>query len=158
MAVYLQSYAQLAALPFGIGNWLFSKGACWRAPYFASIKPFVVDYRAGYTEVRIPDRRRVHNHIGTVHAIALCNLAELCGAMTVDSQMPAHLRWIPAGMTVKYLKKASGTITGKCSLAADAVREGPVVTHIEAFDPQGLLVFVADITFHVSAVKPAASS
>jgi len=150
MATYLAPYRQLARWP--LGRWLFSKAVCWKAPYFASIHPHVVDYLEGYTEVRIPDRRSMHNHIGTVHAIALCNLAELCGAMTVDSCMPAHLRWIPSGMTVRYLKKASGTITGKCSLDTAAVREGPVVAHVEALDPQGTLVFVADITFHVSRV------
>ncbi len=151
MAAYLEPYRRLARWP--LGRWLFSRVACWRAPYFASIRPLVVDYRAGYAEVRIPDRRGVHNHIGTVHAIALCNLAELCGGLTVDSQMPAELRWIPSGMTVRYVKKASGTITGKCTLAADAVSEGTVVTHVEAFDPQGTLVFTADINFYVSRAR-----
>ena len=156
MAAFLKPYNQLAKYPFG--RWLFSKGVCWRAPYFASIKPYVVDYRAGYIEVRIPDRRSVHNHIRSVHAIALCNLAEVCGALTMDSQTPPHLSWIPAGMTVKYLKRAQGTITGKCSLNAADVKEGKVVTHIDAFDPQGTLVFIADITFHISPARATADN
>jgi hypothetical protein len=42
----------------------------------------------GRCEVRIRDRRRVHNHIGTVHAIALCNLAELSAGVMTDATIP----------------------------------------------------------------------
>ena len=55
---------------------------------------------------------RVHNHIGTVHAIALCNLAELCAGLMTDASLPRGMRWIPKGMTVRYLKKARGTLRG----------------------------------------------
>ena len=50
------------------------------------------------------------NHIGTVHAIALCNLAELTGGLACDASIPASMRWIPKGMSVAYLKKAVGTM------------------------------------------------
>lgn len=147
----LDTYNKLARLPFG--KWLFSRGLCLRAPYFATIAPRVEDYRPGRMVCRIADRRRVHNHIGTVHAIALCNLAELCGALTLDSVMPPHLRWIPQGMTVKYLRKASGTMTGTAELAPEAVREGSVVVPIRVTDPQGQVVFEAHIDFYVSPNK-----
>ncbi len=151
MPSFLASYEKLRKLPFG--RWLFSRGVEWRAPYFASIRPQVQDYRAGYCEVRIADCCRVHNHIGTVHAIALCNLAELCGGLVIDSRMPARLRWIPQGMNVRYVARARGPITGKCHLAAAAIREGSVLVPVQAFDAEGVLVFEAAIDFHVSARK-----
>ncbi len=151
MTAFLASYEKLRHVPFG--RWLFSRGAEWRAPYFASIRPYVQEYRRGYVEVRIADRRSVHNHIGTIHAIALCNLAELCGGLAIDSRVPARLRWIPQGMNVRYVARARGTITGKCQLDADAVREGSVLVPVQAFDAEGRLVFEAAIDFHVSARK-----
>jgi len=152
MSNFLKPYNRLKMLP--LGKWLFSKGVGLRAPYFSSIRPSVQEYRAGHAEVRIADRRRVHNHIGTVHAIALCNLAELCAGLTIDSLMPEHLRWIPQGMTVRYVKKAQGTITGKCSLEPDDIQEGAVIVPVSAFNPQGELVFEARIDFYVSRKKP----
>ncbi len=153
MSSFLAPYEKLRRLPWGIGRRLFNWGVAWRAPYFASIHPEVMEYRAGYAEVQMADRRSVHNHIGTVHAIALCNLAELCAGLVIDSRMPAHLRWIPQGMQVRYLARARGRLAGRCQLDAAAVREGSVVLAVQVFDVQGVLVFKADIDFHISRRK-----
>ena len=94
------------------GHWIFSRLVCFKAPYFATIAPRFVALEPGRCEVRIRDRRRVHNHIGAVHAIALCNLAELSAGVMTDATIPSGMRWIPKGMTVEYLKKAVGTLQG----------------------------------------------
>jgi acyl-coenzyme A thioesterase PaaI-like protein len=60
--------------------------------------------------VTLRHRRKVTNHIGTVHAIALCNMAELAGGMVTEVSLPDSMRWIPKGMTVEYVKKAVGTM------------------------------------------------
>jgi acyl-coenzyme A thioesterase PaaI-like protein len=93
------------------GRWLFSRLVCWRAPYFATIRPTVESLQAGRCVVRLRDRRRVRNHLGTVHAIALCNAAELAGGLATDAAMPPQLRWIPKGMQVRYLKKRAARYT-----------------------------------------------
>lgn len=51
-------------------------------------------------------RRPVLNHIHTVHAIAMCNLAELAGGTMTDVTIPPNHRWIPKTMRVEYLAKA----------------------------------------------------
>jgi acyl-coenzyme A thioesterase PaaI-like protein len=106
----LSLYRKITRWP--AGHWLFSRAVCLKAPYFATIAPRFVALEPGRCEVRIRDRRRVHNHIGTVHAIALCNLAELAAGVMIDASLPASMRWIPKGMTVEYLKKATGTMHG----------------------------------------------
>lgn len=93
------------------GRWLFSRVVCLKAPYFGSIAPRIMRLEPGCCEARLDQRRKVQNHIGTVHAIALCNLAELCAGLVTDVTLPADMRWIPQEMTVRYLKKASGRIT-----------------------------------------------
>lgn len=135
------------------GHWLFSRAVCFKAPYFATIAPRFVALEPGRCEVRMRDRRRVHNHLGTVHAIALCNLAELSAGVMTDATLPADMRWIPKGMSVDYLKKATGTmhavaIPDRPLVSADAGYDAPVT--VEVRDEAGDTVFRARIAMWVS--------
>lgn len=100
----LALFRKLSRLP--LGQQLFSQAVCVKAPYFRSIKPLILKLEPGHAEVRIKKQRSVLNHLGTVHAIAMCNMAELAGGMMTDVSVPTSHRWIPKGMTVEYLKKA----------------------------------------------------
>ena len=104
----LSTYRNLARWP--AGRWLFSRLVCWKAPYFSSIAPRIETLEPGRCIATLRHRRAVTNHIGTVHAIALCNLAEFTGGLACDAGIPASMRWIPKGMAVAYLKKAMGTM------------------------------------------------
>jgi len=108
MPTVLALYQRLSGWP--AGRWLFSRLVCLKAPYFSSIAPRIVTLEPGRGIATLRHRRAVTNHIGTVHAIALCNLAEFVGGLTCDVSIPASMRWIPKGMTVAYLKKAAGTM------------------------------------------------
>jgi hypothetical protein len=103
--------------------------------------------------VRTRDRRRVHNHIGTVHAIALCNLAELSAGVMTDASLPPSMRWIPKGMTVEYLMKAMGTLHGVATpdiplVESTAGYDLPVTVIVT--DEAGDAVFRARIAMWVS--------
>ena len=135
------------------GHWLFSRAVCFKAPYFGSVSPTFRALERGRCEATIPHRRRVQNHIGTVHAIALCNLAELCAGVMTDASLPADMRWIPKGMTVQYLKKAMGTIRAVATpsipiVHADEGYELPV--DVVLTDAAGDAVFRASITMWLS--------
>ena len=104
----LSTYRNLARWP--AGRWLFSRLVCWKAPYFSSIAPRIETLEPGRCIATLQHRRAVTNHIGTVHAIALCNLAEFTGGLGCDASLPPSMRWIPKGMMVAYLKKAVGTL------------------------------------------------
>jgi len=151
----LQLYNNITRKPFG--HWLFSRLICFKAPYFGSIKPRITLLEVNRGEATIQHRRSVTNHLGTVHAIALCNLAELVGGLTTDVSIPASMRWIPKGMTVEYLKKAVG------AQHAVATPEFPPYESAEAYDlpinvvvtdPQDDAVFKARILMWVTP-KPA---
>jgi len=139
------------------GRWLYSRLICWRAPYFGSISPTIDLLEAGRCVVRIHQRRRVQNHIGTVHAIALCNMAEMAGGLATDATIPAGTRWIPKGMSVRYLKKASGVMTATAIVPpiADPTQAQDVHAIVEVRDVQNEVVFDADITMWVSPRKSA---
>ena len=151
MSSVLASYRRLASKPGG--RWLFSKLVCLKAPYFASIAPRIEVLEPGRGVATIAHRRRVTNHIGTVHAIALCNLAEFVGGLACDVSIPASMRWIPKGMTVAYLKKAVGTMraTATPAFAPREANEGyelPFEVVVE--NQQGEAVFKATIAMWVS--------
>jgi acyl-coenzyme A thioesterase PaaI-like protein len=112
-----------------------------RVPYFASVLPRVVRMEPGLAEVTVPKWFFVHNHLSTVHAIASCNAAEMAMGMLMEASVPTSHRWIPKGMTVRYLEKAT------TSLRATARIEVPDFTTIT----QGTeLVVHADITTWVT--------
>ena len=112
----------------------------------------MLQYEAGECRIRIADRRGVRNHIGTVHAIALCNMAEMAGGLATDATIPAGTRWIPKGMSVRYLKKASGrmTATAQVPALADAAVAQDLHALVEVRDDAGEIVFDADIVMWVS--------
>ena len=76
--------SQFLAMFNQMGPEMFSKGITQVAPYFSTIDPEVIELKSGYCEVFLKNQKKVHNHIGTVHAIAMCNAAELAGGMTTD--------------------------------------------------------------------------
>lgn len=155
-ASVLSLYRRITRWP--AGHWIFSRLVCLKAPYFATIAPRFVALEPGRCEVRIRDRRRVHNHIGTVHAIALCNLAELSAGVMTDATIPTDMRWIPKGMSVEYLKRAVGTLHGVATpeAVAQASNDGyewPVA--VQVADAAGEAVFRARVMMWVSPRKRA---
>lgn len=80
----------------------------------------------------------------------MCNLAELCGGLAIDSCIPKHLRWIPVGMSVKYLKKAKTDLN--CSVVVDTslLQEGENDVLVDIKDANQETVFTAKIQMLVS--------
>lgn len=149
----LSAWERLSNKP--AGKWAFSRLVCWKAPYFGSIRPAFVELRPGYCEVHIKKRRAVLNHIGTVHAIAMCNMAELAGGTMSDVTVPSTYRWIPKGMTVEYIKKAETDLKAVAEIKPipqfGAATELPVT--VTVMDTDNQTVFRAVITMWVSPKK-----
>jgi acyl-coenzyme A thioesterase PaaI-like protein len=93
------------------GKVIFSRLVGRMAPYTGSINATVTVLRAGYAEVQMQDRRRVRNHLDSVHAVALANLGELAGNVALAYSLPDDARFIVSGLEIEYLKKARGMIT-----------------------------------------------
>jgi acyl-coenzyme A thioesterase PaaI-like protein len=109
MSSVLGLYRSLSRLPSG--RTLFSIAFARKAPYFRSIRPRFREVRPHYAELVVADRRAVHNHIGTVHAIAVCNGLEAAMGALAEATIPADKRWLPKGMEVEYLAKATSDVT-----------------------------------------------
>ena len=107
------SWDRLRKLPGGKA--VFSRLVGVAAPYTGSMGAQVVELGRGFSRVELAGRRKVRNHLDCVHAIALANLAELTGNVAVAYTLPDDARFIVAGMSIDYLKKARGKITGRAS-------------------------------------------
>ncbi len=103
-----------------LGARVFSFAFSQKAPYFASIRPRFTEIGPNRASLVIPKRRGVHNHLGTVHAIALCNGLEAAMGALAEATIPADKRWIPKGMEVSYTAKATSDIT--CTAETDAAQ------------------------------------
>lgn len=110
------AWDRLSGLP--LGKSLFSRFVGNAAPYTGTIGAEIVELSHGHSRVVMEDRRAVRNHLRCVHAIALGNLAELTGNVAVAYSMPEDARFIVAGMSIEYLKKARGRITAICDCPA----------------------------------------
>ncbi len=145
-------YSKFARWPGG--KFLFSKLASLKAPYFSSIKPYISDLTAIQCVVELKKRHRVLNHLGTVHAIAMCNACEFAFGLTMEAGLPKNLRWIPKGMTVRYLKKAETDLTTTCHYPdVLSLIPGDHVVPIKVTDTNKQIVMEAEITVYVSQRK-----
>jgi acyl-coenzyme A thioesterase PaaI-like protein len=144
--------SQILNLFNSVGPEQFSATICQIAPYFGTIQPSVVALRPGYAEATVPLRKEVTNHIGTMHAIALCNAAELVAGTMTDASIPEGYRWIPKGMAVEYLAKAKTDVRAVADGSGiDWAQAGDQVVPVDVFDAEGKKVFVARITMNVKA-------
>ena len=145
-------YGKCVKLP--AGKRIFSKLLCLKAPYFGTIKPVFKELKPGYCEITMKNRRTVHNHIKSVHAIAMCNLSELAAGTMLEVTLPRSMRWIPKSMFVEYLKIAKTDLKAVCEISTedlDKPQELPMTVHVK--DINDAEVFQAVITMHISKRK-----
>lgn len=140
------------------GRWLFSRMFSHKAPYFATIGATFTELRPHFCELTLPKRRKVQNHIGTVHVIAICNGLEMAMGALAEASVPTHLRWIPKGMTVSYPAKADSDLTIQASTRPEDWQEGEVAVSVRALRADGTVVVEGHILLHVSARRQSTHS
>ncbi|HSJ25076.1 MAG TPA: hotdog fold domain-containing protein [Longimicrobiales bacterium] len=147
----LSAWRRLSRRPGG--RWLFSRLIGRFAPYTGSMGARVETLEPGGATVTLRDRRRVRNHLRSVHAIALANLGELATGLAMTTAMPAGVRGIPTAIRIDYVKKARGTLTCAATVAAPDVTEPTsheVVGHIR--NEEGDVVATIRVTWALERV------
>ncbi|NBX68787.1 MAG: DUF4442 domain-containing protein [Proteobacteria bacterium] len=102
---YWQSFSKY---PFG--KLIFSYLLGFYIPYSGSITPEIVELKAGYAKAVIRDRRRLRNHLKSIHAAALMNFAELTSGLAFISGLAPGMQGIVTHFEMEYLKKGRGDL------------------------------------------------
>ena len=127
---------------FPAGGWLFSFFLGRYAPYSGSISPRVEALGAGHASVSMRDRKKVRNHLNSIHAIALINLGEIATGLAVLTSITENMRGIVLGLEAEYLKKARGRLVANArfDLPQEIDDQTPVKVTAELLDQSGDVV------------------
>jgi uncharacterized protein (TIGR00369 family) len=123
------------------GRLLYSRFLATAIPYAASVDARVVELEKGFGKVELHDERRVRNHLGSLHAMALAHVAELAGNAALAYSLPEGMRFIVTEFSMRYLKKAHGTISATCRCPVSFTNERQEIElKVELHDSQANLV------------------
>lgn len=157
-AVY-DAYRKASAKP--LGRQLFSVAYMVKAPYFSTVRPQIKQMEPHRAVVRIRKRWRVQNHIGTLHAIAVANGMEAAMGLLAEATVAPGTRWLPRGIELEYLAKATGDVTCRADTAPeDWAKEPPfdVAVRVTGTLADGTEVVRGVIPIYVSAIKTTAKA
>lgn len=143
-----QWFERARRIPGGLT--LFSRALGFYIPYTGTTGAEILSIGDGEAIVRLPDRRRVRNHLDSLHAIALASVGELSTGLAVIGAVPSSGRMILRHLEVEYHRKARGEVTasGRADVPQEPGRHEVAAT-AEVRDASGVLVTSVTATWVV---------
>lgn len=152
----LALWRRLSSLPLGarIFGFLIAR----HVPYSGTVRARVHELEPGRARITLPDRRRVRNHLRSVHACAQATAGELASGLAMLAALPPGMRAIVTSLEIEYVKKARGTLValGRAPLPAPG-SSGEYVATAELRDPQGDVVSRLEVRWLVGPDRKHAS-
>ena len=97
-----------------------------------------------HVKFRLKNRKKVQNHIGSVHAAAMALLAESATGFIVGINLPSDKLPLIKCMNLNYVKRATGDMTAVATLTHEQVAllsqqdKGEINVHIKVTDANGI--------------------
>lgn len=120
-------------------TWAFGKNV----PFMRTARLQFLELGEERALLQLRNRRRVRNHIGSVHAAAVALLAETASGTLLTMNLPDDRVPLLKSMQIEYLKRAQGDLLAEAVLEAGArarVRaeeKGEIVVPVKVTDQSG---------------------
>ncbi len=110
--------ARLHALPLP-ERWrqrVLTFGMGWAIPYLATSSIELFEFGPGSASLRVRNRRKVQNHMRSVHASAMYLLAEAATGTVVASTLPDGARYSVTRSEIEFTKRSVGDLVARATL------------------------------------------
>ncbi|MDQ7050504.1 MAG: DUF4442 domain-containing protein [Enterobacterales bacterium] len=92
---------------------------------------------------KLPAKRRVKNHIGTIHAAASALVAETASGLALAMHLPDTKMPLLKSMQIQYIKRSTGWLTAEASLTQQQIES----LHR---DPKGSFIVTCEVLDEIS--------
>ncbi|HDH09235.1 MAG TPA: DUF4442 domain-containing protein, partial [Gammaproteobacteria bacterium] len=134
---------------------LFSRILGWVIPYTGTIGADVRKLKPGYAQIHMRDRRRVRNHLHSIHALALANLGEVASGLAMLDALSADTRGIPTRLSIEFYKKARGGLIAESHCSPPTITEDTdFEVHADIRDTNGDVVARTTVNWRLGPVPP----
>ena len=102
-----------------------------------------VEVSTSKVHVRVRNRKKVQNHIGSVHAAAMALLAETATGIVVGMNVPDERTPVIKTMKIDYLKRAKGDMEAVARLSPEdmerirTTEKGDIIVPVTVTDGEG---------------------
>ena len=130
----LPDFMRSQSLSFAVGS---------QVKFAGTAKVEIIEMTTNRLHARIRNRRRVQNHIGSVHAAAMALLAESVTGLVVGMSVPDDRVPVIKSMKIDYVKRAKGDLEAIATLSAEEVdristtQKGEVTVPVKVTDENG---------------------
>ncbi|WP_251357953.1 DUF4442 domain-containing protein [Kangiella sp. TOML190] len=130
----LPAFLRLPALNFALRTTVKLVGTC---------KVEVIKLTNRESVFKLDNRKKVQNHIGTVHAAGMALVAETATGMVVGMNVPDDKIPVIKSMNINYVKRAVGALTAKAHLTDEQIEnilnteKGEVEVAVTVTDEEG---------------------
>lgn len=111
----------LARLPRWLAGPLRNRAIGHAIPFVGTARLALEQLDDAGAVLRLPDRRRVHNHIGGAHAAATALLAETATGLALGWHLPDESLPLLVRLDIRYVRRAQGALVATARFDAAAV-------------------------------------